>query len=159
MTVEQCKDVIQRYCLDVWGKRAVIAGDWDIDEIAEAVVRECASFFVEAELCVAQGILEGHFGVAPSAVRTRKTRNIFNVGNVDDGRNRYLSSWTEGVRLYARLMRREYFWKGEGDVVSCEMMERHDFVRPRGGRYATAPSYSRDVVRLVKKIKEDLRCH
>lgn len=150
---EQIKRVIQRMCLDMWGKKAVIAADWDLDEIADAVAKYCESCRVEPALCLAQGILEGHFGVAPTAKRTRLTRNIFNVGNVDDGRNRTMVSWAEGIRVYCRLMAREYCYRNEGHTVSVEMMVKHDFVRPRGGRYATAPSYTKDVMGLAEKIR------
>jgi len=152
MNRDDVKRVIQKRCIDAFGKKAVI--DWDLDKIAEALLKGAERYKVEPELALAQGILECHFGCNPAAKRSRKTRNIFNVGNVDDGRNRFFASYEAGIDVYFRLMAREYRWPGEGEVVSVEMMERHDFRRPRGGRYATAPSYTRDVVKLAADIRQ-----
>lgn len=151
---DKIKQVIKKRCIDAFGKKAVI--DWDLDKISEAVARGAERYKVEAELALAQGILECHFGCNPAAKRSRATKNIYNVGNVDDGRNRYFSSYEAGIEAYFRLMAREYRWPGEGETVSVEMMERHDFRRPRGGRYATAPTYTRDVVKLAREIRKEL---
>jgi len=148
------KKVIQRRCIEAFGKKAVIV--WDLDKIAEALVKSAERYKVEIELALAQGILECHFGCNPAAKRSRATKNIYNVGNVDDGRNRFFASYEAGIDVYFRLMAREYRWPGEGEAVSVEMMERHDFRRPRGGRYATAPSYTRDVAKLAREIRKEL---
>lgn len=153
MSIEMIKSVIQKRCISAFGKSAVIP--WDLDSIANAIMCGACRHKVQVELALAQGIMECHFGCNPAAKRSRATKNIFNVGNVDDGRNRFFGSYEDGIDAYFRLMSREYRWPGEGDVVSVEMMQKHDFIRPRGGRYATAPSYTRDVVKLALGIRDE----
>jgi flagellum-specific peptidoglycan hydrolase FlgJ len=150
MTQEQIKLVLKRMCIDVFGKKAVVA--WDIDTMAEQLERYAGQYKVEVRLALAQGILESHFCVNPAASRSRTTHNIFNVGNVDDGGNRYFGDWQGGMAAYFKLMAREYCYRNEGNTVTAEMMVAHDFIRPRGGRYATAPSYTQDIAKIVEKI-------
>lgn len=150
MTIEMIKKIIQETCIKPFGKAAVLP--WDLDEIANILSLKCEQYHVDPRLALAQGILECHFGVNPAASRSRKTHNIFNVGNVDNGSNRYFSSWETGIGAYCLLMAREYCYRNEGDTVTPEMMIAHDFTRPRGGRYATAPSYTKDIAFIVKRI-------
>lgn len=152
MTKEQIKKVIQAKCLNVF-KGVVMPANWNLDVIANAIEQYAAQYKVQPELALAQGIMECHFGCNPAAKRSRATKNIFNVGNVDTGGNRYFSSYVSGIGAYFRLMAREYCWRTEGDTVTVEMMEKHDFRRPRGGRYATAPSYTVNVVSIAKGIR------
>jgi len=133
-----------------FGKKAVIA--FDLDVMAALIHKLCWQWNVDVRLCLAQGILECHFGCNPAAKRSRVTKNIFNVGNVDDGRNRFFMSWEAGLSAYCHLMAREYCYRDEGAVVTPEMMIAHDFTRPKGGRYATAGSYTQDVAKIVAKI-------
>jgi flagellum-specific peptidoglycan hydrolase FlgJ len=148
MSIEQIKMVLKKKCIDIMGP-----APWDIEEIAAAVEELSARYRVDAELALAQGILESHWCCNPQAWRSAKTRNIFNVGNTDSGANIFFESWIAGIDRYFRLMAREYRWPGEGPAVTYEMMERHDFTRPRGGRYATAPNYTRDIGSIVKSIR------
>ncbi|HNX38744.1 MAG TPA: hypothetical protein PL124_09690 [Candidatus Cloacimonadota bacterium] len=155
MTKDQIVNVIKELCIKAFGKNAVI--DCDFEKLAEAMLTKCAIYRVDPRLCLAQGIAECHFGVNPEARRSRKTRNIWNVGNVDDGGNRFFASYEAGMDVYLRLMSREYRYPAEGNIVTPEMMIRHDFVRPRGGRYATAPSYTKVIEGIVKKVDEGLQ--
>lgn len=150
MTQEQIKQVLQEMAVKPFGKKAVLP--FDMDEMASLIEHKCAQYHVDPRLCLAQGILECHFGCNPDAGRSRKTKNIFNVGNVDDGRNRFFISWEAGLAEYCHLMAREYCYRNEGDTVTAEMMIAHDFTRPRGGRYATAASYTQDIAKIVAKI-------
>ncbi len=140
----------------VFGARAVRPGKgWDAHKIAEALVEQCEKNKVQLELALAQGWAECHFGFNPYATRSRKTMNIFNVGNVDSGKNRNMESWEDGIRVYCELMRREYNWN-EGEWISLESMRTHDFYRPRGGRYATAPGYTDLIWRLGVGFRKKL---
>jgi len=151
MTIEQIKHVLTEMAIKPHGKQAVIP--WDIDEISSSLHAHCKSYKVDPRLALAQGILEGHFAAAPKASRSRKTRNIYNVGNTDDGSNKYFLNYSDGIRAYCHLMARSYCYRAEGPIVTPEMMIAHDFLRPDGiGRYATAPSYTKDIASIVKKI-------
>jgi flagellum-specific peptidoglycan hydrolase FlgJ len=150
MTLEQIKLVIQRRCIKAFADPVI---PWDLDQIAAALLSGSEKYHVEVELALAQGILEGHFACNPAAKRSRKTRNIFNVGNVDNGGNRFFNSFEAGIDAYFRLLAREYCWRAEGNTVTVDMMLRHDFTRPRGGRYATAPNYTASIRSIVESIR------
>lgn len=150
MTKEQIVKVITELCVKPFGKNAVIATDYNA--LAEAMVQKAETYKVDPRLCLAQGIAECHYGANPVAKRSRATKNIWNVGNVDDGDNRFFSSFEAGMDAYMRLMSREYRYASEGEIVTPEMMIKHDFIRPRGGRYATAPNYTEVITSVVKKI-------
>jgi len=150
MNKEMIKKVLQELAVKPFGKKAII--DYDLDEMAYAIERICAQYKIDPRLCLAQGILESHFGCNPEAVRSRKTNNIFNYGNMDDGRNITFKSYEDGLRTYCRMMAMNYCWRNEGTIVTPEMMIKHDFTRPQGGRYATAVNYTKDIAKIVAKI-------
>lgn len=143
--------VLQLMCVDTMGKMP-----GNIVTIAQAVRVYCMQYSVDPILCLAQGIVECHFGCNPQAVRSRKTMNIFNVGNTDDGANRQMESWEQGIECYCRLMAREYLWRdmNTSGWVTMEMMAAHDFNRPKGGRYATAPDYTKQVTKVAGKVSK-----
>lgn len=151
LSVEQIEEVVYSFSVGVWGKKAVIPRDWDYSKIAQSIYENCRKYNIDPVLALAQGVAESHFGVAPGAKRTRRTKNIWNVGNVDSGADKRQASWEKGVERYCRLMAQEYNW-GPGGPVTMEMMVEHDFTRPRGGRYATAKNYTTDVAVLGQRI-------
>lgn len=157
MNQTQIKTIIKKLCVDVFGSKAPLSQAPSLDELANILEQKSEQYHVDLRLAIAQGVLECHFGHNPAAARSRKTKNIYNVGNVDDGGNRFFASWEDGISAYFRLMAREYCWRNEGPEVTAEMMIAHDFTRPRGGRYATAPSYTKDIASIVKKIDSLLK--
>lgn len=160
LTTSRLADILVAKCVKPFGRTAVL--DFDIPTMANDILRFSEMYKVEPLLCVAQGIVESHFACNPQARRSRKTKNIFNVGNVDDGRNKYFPSYTAGLERYFQLMDREYRWPEDKDgYVSLRTLAAKDFNRPIGGRYATAPSYTKDVqavywnlVQLLKAKQE-----
>lgn len=155
MAVERVEEIILS-AGKVFGSRKIKPGKgWDARSLAEALVEQCEKNKVQLELALAQGWVECHFGFNPAAQRSRKTLNIFNVGNVDSGKNRNMTSWEDGIRVYCELMRREYNWD-EGEYITLESMKKHDFYRPRGGRYATAPGYTDLIWRLGVGFRKKL---
>lgn len=155
LTTTKLTDILLDTCVKQWGNRAVL--DFDLPTMASDILRLSKQYRVEPLLCVAQGIVESHFGCNPAASRSRKTRNIFNVGNVDDGSNKYFESYAAGLERYFQLMDKEYRWPEDKDgYVRMSTMRAKDFKRPIGGRYATAPNYTSLVSwiynNLVKKL-------
>lgn len=147
--------IIQR-ARKLFGDNAVIPGSgWSPEAIATSIVRHCEENKVQLELALAQAYLECHFGLNPAASRSRRTLNIYNVGNVDSGADKSFPSWDAGIKAYCELMRREYDWK-EDEYITLESMLRHDFTRPKGGRYATAPSYTRQIKSLGLRFRGEL---
>ncbi|MCS6894172.1 MAG: glucosaminidase domain-containing protein, partial [Deltaproteobacteria bacterium] len=107
----------------------------------------CAFYEFDPTLALAQAILESHCGTRG---RAAFTKNIFNVGNTDDGSNRYFSSWEAGMIAYLELMKSRY-----GDTAE-EVLGR-DFVRIDGaGRYATSPNYTERIYDLVHRIRQHI---
>ncbi len=153
-SLNQIKKVLNTFTLQIWGNKAVIPGDgWSLDAIASALLKYCEEYKIDIVLALAQGIVECHFGVNPSASRSRKTHNIYNVGNVDSGNNHYFPTWEEGIKRYCQLMHNEYNWHdAPDDYVSLNSMREHDFTRPRGGRYASAPNYTQTVWNIGQQI-------
>lgn len=151
---QRIRKVIKRYSIGVMGAAAVVPSEpWSIDNLAMWMLDASVAYRIEIGLMLAQATVECHFGVDPQAVRSRRTKNIFNVGNVDSGADEQQKTWEAGIIRYARVMHSEYLWAGEGETVTMEMMVEHDFRRPRGGRYATAPNYTQMVKNTYDRIQ------
>ena len=156
-TKEDIKYVITELAFAPFDGKAVVGVDWNLDEIADTILTASNEYKVDPRLFLAQGILEGHFGANPEAGRSRRTKNIYNVGNVDGGRDNYYSSYTDGIRDYARLMNQEYNWGNEDSWVTPEMMIEKNFTRSSGqGRYATDPNYTNALQEIVKRVDNKL---
>lgn len=157
ITKEDVKYVITELAIKPFGGKAVVGVGWNLDEIADTILEASNQYKVDPRLALAQGIIEGHFGANPDAVRSRRTKNIYNVGNVDGGRNNYYSSYSDGIREYAKLMNKEYNWGNEDSWVTPEMMIEKNFTRSsRQGRYARDPNYTNVIQEIVKKVDKTL---
>lgn len=161
VTKNQIKKVIQLRCIDAMGKNNIPAG-WDLDSIAKAVHDNCKAQKVDYVLCLSQGIAESHWGINPNARRSRLHRNIFNWLNTDDGQNHTFATFEEGIKQYCITMGKEYMWPSDQDAdspgwVTLAMMLRHNFERPKGGRYASSPDYVRVITKLSQRINEIIR--
>jgi hypothetical protein len=150
--------VLQKLCIDTMGAKNIPEG-WSLLRVAYAVNKYCLQYQVDPVLCLAQGIAESHFALNPNARRTRTHRNIFNWLNTDDGNNYTFPSYEAGIEQYCKTMSREYYWVNDPDDglpgwVTVEMMLRHDFKRPVGGRYASAGDYTAVVSQLASIINK-----
>jgi flagellum-specific peptidoglycan hydrolase FlgJ len=155
MSKEQIAEVLTKYCVKPFGKEAIL--EYDIKEMAIAIKKWSYVYQVEPALALAQGIVESHWACAPKAKRSRRTLNIFNIGNIDSGGDKYFSTYLAGVEAYFRLMDREYRWPDDQQTkVRMRTMVENDFCRPKGGRYATAPNYTMQVFSVYNKIVADL---
>ena len=151
ITKEDVKYIITELAVKPWGGDAVI--DWDLDEISDTILTASNQYKVDPRLFLTQGIIEGHFGANPDAGRSRRTKNLYNVGNVDDGRNKNFLSYSDGIREYASLMNKEYNWGNEDSWVTPEIMIENDFLRSnRQGRYAKAPNYTSVIQQILNKV-------
>lgn len=105
--------------------------------------------YVPPELALAQLTWEG--GFSPDAEsRPIKTKNPFNVGNVDSGENRYLGSVEDGISLYYNLIAGSYL----SETKTVEDLLQNFVRRDDGSRYAKNRSYERKLSRTMKNIKE-----
>jgi YD repeat-containing protein len=114
---------------------------------AEDFIEVSNKYGVPLDLMLAQAIAESNIGTQGRAVRTK---NIFNVGNTDDGKENNQSSWKAGLENYAQLIKNEY--ATDPNNITTQDILNNDFTQPKkGGRYATA-KYTPQVAKILKEI-------
>ena len=147
--------VIVHYTTGIFGNKVVIpALPWSVDNLAAWFIKYAIHYRVELEMMLAQAVAECHFGVDPNAGRSRRTMNIFNVGNTDKpGDDEIQTGWEAGIERYARLMHEEYNYHDNTEGwVTMRSMVAHDYVRPAKGRYASDPNYTKTVKSIYDGI-------
>lgn len=102
--------------------------------------------YVPPELALSQMAIEGGLNGDPQS-RPIRTKNPFNVGNVDDGSNIYHNRVQSGINAYYNLIARSYI--GDGIKVNDLF---NNFVNKKGMRYASARGYEQAIGRIASSV-------
>jgi hypothetical protein len=105
--------------------------------------------YVAPELALSQLLLEGGIRNGNTNSRPIRTKNPFNVGNVDTGANIFHNNVQTGIDAYYNLIAKNYLGKGRSakDLLN-------NFVNKSGNRYATAPNYEKILNKLAIDVNK-----
>jgi hypothetical protein len=103
--------------------------------------------FVPAELALSQLAAEGGVGASASNPQSKpiRTKNPFNVGNVDSGAVKVNTNIESAINLYYNLIAKDYLGNGK---TALSLLT--NFVNKNGNRYASNPRYE-TVLRTISK--------
>lgn len=103
--------------------------------------------YVPAELALSQLVLEGGIGNKNPNSKPIRTKNPFNVGNVDSGAVVQYGQVQTAINTYYNLIARSYLGKGK---TAKDLLG--NFVNNSGNRYASAVDYESKLNKLASQV-------
>lgn len=108
--------------------------------------------YIPPQLALAQLTMEGGLSKDPKAKPIR-TKNPFNVGNVDSGAVVKHNDWQSGINAYFKTMAKSYIVPSQNKTASGLL---NRFVNIRNQRYASAPNYEKAITSTINSINKTL---
>ena len=113
---------------------------------------EAHGSYIPPQLALAQLTNEGGLS-KDTSVKPVRTKNPFNVGNVDSGAVVKHNDWQSGINAYFNSMAKSYVVPGKGKTAPNLLK---NFVNVNGQRYASAPDYEKKIAATVNSINKTL---
>lgn len=123
-------------------------GKWAVPIDAKTFISIMQKYWIPLELWLAQAIIESN--IWTSGWRPTTTKNMFNVGNVDNWWNKYMNSREEWIETYAKLLKDQYsddFWN-----INTKLLLSNDFKNKNWNKYATASDYTKKLWSVIENI-------
>lgn len=106
--------------------------------------------YIPPQLALAQLTMEGGLSKDPKAKPIR-TKNPFNVGNVDSGAVVNHSNWQSGINAYFKTMAKSYIVPSQNKTATGLLKK---FVNVNNQRYASAPNYENKIAEVISNINK-----
>lgn len=117
---------------------------------AETFISLMKKKWIPLELWLAQAIIESNLWT--SWWRPTKTKNMFNVGNIDNWSNKYMNTREEWIEKYTTLIKEKY--SNENWLVITQDLLNNWFKNKDWNKYATDSEYTNKLSNIIKDIKE-----
>ncbi len=106
--------------------------------------------YIPPQLALAQLTMEGGLSKDPK-VKPIRTKNPFNVGNVDSGAVVKHNNWQSGIDAYFKTMAKSYIVPSQNRTAPALLKK---FVNVNNQRYASAPNYENKIAEVITNINK-----
>lgn len=108
--------------------------------------------YIPPQLALAQLTMEGGLS-KDSSTKPIRTKNPFNVGNVDSGAVVNHGNWQSGINAYFKTMAKNYVVPSQNKTATSLL---NKFVNTKNQRYASAPNYEKAITSTINNINKTL---
>jgi hypothetical protein len=108
--------------------------------------------YIPPQLALAQLTMEGGLS-RDTSNKPIRTKNPFNVGNVDSGAVVKHNDWQSGIDAYFKTMAKSYVVPSKGKTATSLL---NKFVNVDNNRYASTPNYEKVITSTITNINKTL---